>query len=102
MFGFSKGCRVKCAVTGSGVTSHTANFHVTVQFCFITPQITAVRNVEIHFGRGSDCKEVSKNNNNNNKQAKKAFIALAAEGAQKRAANWEGGKCLFFLDTFHS
>lgn len=27
-------------------------------------------------------------------------MALAAEGAQKRSGNWEGGKCLFFLDTF--
>lgn len=46
------------------LTSHTANFHVTVLFCFITPQITAVRNVEIHFGGGSDRIEVSKNKQN--------------------------------------
>lgn len=34
------------------------------------------------------------------KLVKKAFIALAAKGAQKRSGSGEGGKCLFFLDTF--
>lgn len=76
------------------LTSHTANFHVTVLFCFITPRITAVRNLGIHFGRESDCIEVSK------KRRKKR--ALAAEGAQKRSGNWEGNVCLsqttFILD----
>lgn len=82
------------------LTSHTANFHVTVLFCFITPQITAVRNAEIRFGRGSDCIENSKKKNKHTKK-KPAFIALAAEGAQKRSGNWEGGREVFvFLDTF--
>lgn len=39
---------------GTLLTSHTADFPVTVLLCFITPQITAVRNVQIHFGRGRD------------------------------------------------
>lgn len=47
------------------LTSHIANFHVPVLFSFITPQITAVRNVEIHFGRGSDCIQVSKKKQKN-------------------------------------
>lgn len=61
MSGFGKGCCVKCAVTEKWVTlltSRAANFHVAFVFCFITSQITAVRNVEIHFGGGSDCIEV--------------------------------------------
>lgn len=36
------------------LTSHTANFHVTGRFCFITPAITDAENVEIHYGGGGN------------------------------------------------
>lgn len=70
------------------LTSRAANFHVPVLLCSITAQITAARNVEIRFGEGSDCKEVSKNQT-------ETTPSLNNRG---RKSGRQGSVC--FLDTF--